>query len=144
MERVKSSSEGGAQGLMKEFNLSPATINVKRAHSPQMRSSFKEVTPGSSPPGSSPKSGLRQRASHFACNSPAFRQNRHPFFIGVAGGTASGKTTVCSSILSSLHDQCVVLLTQDSFYRSLTEAEMADISNYNFDHPDALDVKARM
>lgn len=27
-------------------------------------------------------------------SSPNFRQNRHPFLIGVAGGTASGKTTV--------------------------------------------------
>ena len=26
--------------------------------------------------------------------SPAYRQSRHPFIIGVAGGTASGKTTV--------------------------------------------------
>lgn len=26
--------------------------------------------------------------------SPNFRRNRHPFIIGVAGGTASGKTTV--------------------------------------------------
>lgn len=30
-------------------------------------------------------------------------------------------------------------LSQDSFYRGLTPAEMADVKNYNFDHPDALD-----
>lgn len=29
--------------------------------------------------------------------SPTFRQNRHPFIMGVAGGTASGKTTVSVS-----------------------------------------------
>ena len=28
-----------------------------------------------------------------------------PFFIGVAGGTASGKTTVCDQLLQRLHDQ---------------------------------------
>lgn len=46
-----------------------------------------------------------------------------PFFIGVAGGTASGKTTVCDHIMQRLHDQCVVMLSQDSFYRGLTEDE---------------------
>lgn len=46
-----------------------------------------------------------------------------PFFIGVAGGTASGKTTVCDFIMQRLHDQCVVMLSQDSFYRGLTEEE---------------------
>ena len=40
-----------------------------------------------------------------------------------AGGTASGKTTVCDHIMQRLHDQCVVMLSQDSFYRGLTEEE---------------------
>ncbi|PNH12843.1 Uridine kinase-like protein 4 [Tetrabaena socialis] len=73
--------------------------------------------------------------------SPQFRQNRHPFLIGVSGGTASGKTTVCDRIMQRLHDQCVVMLSQDSFYRTLTPAEMVLAKNnaYNFDHPDALD-----
>lgn len=51
--------------------------------------------------------------------SPSHR--RCPFVIGVAGGTASGKTTVCDNIIQRLHDQCVVMLSQDSFYRSLTQ-----------------------
>ncbi|PNW72116.1 hypothetical protein CHLRE_16g681850v5 [Chlamydomonas reinhardtii] len=78
--------------------------------------------------------------------SPQFRQNRHPFLIGVAGGTASGKTTVCDRIMQRLHDQCVVMLSQDSFYRTLTPTEMAlaKENNYNFDHPDALDRKGMM
>ena len=48
-------------------------------------------------------------------------RRRCPFVIGVAGGTASGKTTVCDAIIQRLHDQCVVMLNQDSFYRPLTE-----------------------
>jgi len=39
-----------------------------------------------------------------------FLQNE--FFLGVAGGTASGKTTVCNMINTQLHDQRVVLITQ--------------------------------
>lgn len=44
-----------------------------------------------------------------------------------AGGTASGKTTVCDRIMQRLHDQCVVMLSQDSFYRGLTPEEIADV-----------------
>jgi uridine kinase len=65
-----------------------------------------------------------------------------PFIIGVAGGTASGKTTVCELIMQRLHDQCVVMLAQDSFYRGLTPAEKADVGNYNFDAPGAFDTDA--
>jgi hypothetical protein len=37
---------------------------------------------------------------------------RMPFIIGVAGGTASGKTTVCDYIMKRLQDQGVVMLSQ--------------------------------
>ncbi|KAI3433695.1 hypothetical protein D9Q98_003504 [Chlorella vulgaris] len=67
-----------------------------------------------------------------------------PFVIGVAGGTASGKTTVCDQIMQRLHDQCVVMLSQDSFYRNLSEEELQDVKNYNFDQPSAFDTAAIM
>ncbi|PHU04083.1 Uridine kinase-like protein 2, chloroplastic [Capsicum chinense] len=35
---------------------------------------------------------------------------KQPFVIGVAGGAASGKTTVCDLIIDQLHDQRVVLI----------------------------------
>jgi uridine kinase len=62
-----------------------------------------------------------------------------PFIIGVAGGTASGKTTVCDVIITSLKDQRVAIISQDSFYRPLTAAERENVSEYNFDHPSAID-----
>ena len=58
------------------------------------------------------------------------------------GGTASGKTTVVEEICQRLHDQCVVMLSQDSFYRGLTEAELENVGAYNFDVPSAFDVAA--
>lgn len=81
--------------------------------------------------------------------SPSYSSGRRlhrnePFFIGVAGGTASGKTTVCDQIMQRLHDQCVVMLSQDSFYRGLTPEEKANVLEYNFDHPDAFDHVALM
>ncbi|CAH2045190.1 unnamed protein product [Thlaspi arvense] len=60
---------------------------------------------------------------------------KQPFVIGVAGGTASGKTTVCNMIMSQLHDQRVVLVNQDSFYHSLCEEKLKKVHEYNFDHP---------
>ncbi|GJP56002.1 hypothetical protein CLOM_g15054, partial [Closterium sp. NIES-68] len=60
---------------------------------------------------------------------------REPFIIGVSGGTASGKTTVCEQIIQQLRDHRVVLIDQDSFYRSLTPEELDRVTEYNFDHP---------
>lgn len=83
---------------------------------------------------------------------------------GVAGGAASGKTTVCDLIIEQLHDQRVVLVNQvfscfilclcsiylqiiynffnflffnlkDSFYHNLTPEELTKVHEYNFDHP---------
>merc|ERR1719362_2104723 len=68
--------------------------------------------------------------------------------IGVAGGTASGKSSVCKLIMDQLgqnevnniHKQ-VVSLSQDSFYRELNPQEilLANKGKFNFDHPDAFD-----
>ncbi|OWM85901.1 hypothetical protein CDL15_Pgr012151 [Punica granatum] len=65
--------------------------------------------------------------------------HKQPFVIGVAGGAASGKTTVCDMIIQQLHDQRVVLVNQDSFYHNLSEEELTRVHEYNFDHPDAFD-----
>jgi uridine kinase len=53
---------------------------------------------------------------------------KHCFVIGVAGGTASGKTTVCDAIMQRLHDQCAVLISQDSFYKGLTPEQIANVN----------------
>ncbi|XP_010555927.1 PREDICTED: uridine kinase-like protein 5 isoform X2 [Tarenaya hassleriana] len=66
---------------------------------------------------------------------------KQPFVIGVAGGTASGKTTVCDMIMSQLHDQRVVLVNQDSFYHSLGDERLKKVHEYNFDHPDAFNTE---
>ncbi|GMJ08861.1 uridine/cytidine kinase 2, uridine kinase-like 2 [Hibiscus trionum] len=58
---------------------------------------------------------------------------KQPFVIGVSGGTASGKTTVCDLIIQQLHDHRVVLVNQDSFYRGLTAEELKRVHEYNFE-----------
>ncbi|KAJ8648120.1 hypothetical protein MRB53_001143 [Persea americana] len=66
---------------------------------------------------------------------------KQPFVIGVAGGTASGKTTVCDMIIAQLRDQRVVLVNQDSFYCTLSDEQLKQVHEYNFDHPDAFDTE---
>lgn len=62
--------------------------------------------------------------------------NSRPFMIGVAGGTASGKTALTEKLVNKL-DASAVSITQDSFYRDLLPTESA--SHYNFDVPGAFD-----
>jgi uridine kinase len=68
-------------------------------------------------------------------------QRAAPFFIGVTGGSASGKTSVCKAIVERLDIPWVGLLSMDRFYRPLTdeEQEIAHAGNYNFDHPNSFD-----
>jgi len=70
---------------------------------------------------------------------------KRPFLIGVSGGTASGKTTVCRRIMERLAEETaqkhVTSICQDSFYRELSETDLAraKTGSFNFDHPDAFD-----
>ncbi|XP_036276362.1 uridine-cytidine kinase 1 [Pipistrellus kuhlii] len=78
----------------------------------------------------------------------ADRPHQRPFLIGVSGGTASGKSTVCEKIMELLgqnevdhRQRKVVILSQDRFYKVLTAEQKAKAlkGQYNFDHPDAFD-----
>ncbi|KAL7179468.1 hypothetical protein ACSBR1_042793 [Camellia fascicularis] len=88
--------------------------------------------------GRSPALPLSSSSSSTLADSNGPKQ---PFVIGVSGGTASGKTTVCDMIIQQLHDHRVVLVNQDSFYRGLTAEEAKRVHEYNFDHPDAFDTE---
>ncbi|KAI7758327.1 hypothetical protein M8C21_013688 [Ambrosia artemisiifolia] len=81
--------------------------------------------------------GMQAMNSQVGQTTTSVNENVHkqPFIIGVAGGAASGKTTVCDMIIEQLHDQRVVLVNQDSFYHNLTAEELTRVHEYNFDHP---------
>ena len=59
------------------------------------------------------------------------------FMIGLAGGSASGKTTVAREVIQSLRVPWVNLLSMDSFYKVLTpeQHQRAANNDYNFDIP---------
>lgn len=57
-------------------------------------------------------------------------------FVGVAGGSGSGKTTFAQKISSSPE---IICISQDSYYKDISHLSFEDIEKTNFDHPDALD-----
>lgn len=59
--------------------------------------------------------------------------------IGVAGGTASGKTTVAEATARALGTDRCALIAHDAYYKDLPEAYHHDPATFNFDEPDALD-----
>jgi uridine kinase len=60
-------------------------------------------------------------------------------FIGVAGGTGSGKTTVARKLAESLPDHTSDIIEYDNYYRDLRHLSADERAAVNFDHPDALD-----
>ncbi|MEM4723660.1 MAG: uridine kinase [Candidatus Hadarchaeum sp.] len=59
--------------------------------------------------------------------------------IGVAGGTASGKTTVVQAILDRVGHERIAHIQHDSYYKDLSHLPLEERRKFNFDHPDALD-----
>ena len=63
-----------------------------------------------------------------------------PFIIGIGGGSASGKTTVVETIMAKIGAEGrVVSISQDCFYKGLSAEDRANVADYNFDHPAAMD-----
>jgi uridine kinase len=62
-----------------------------------------------------------------------------PLVVGIAGGTASGKTTVARRIYEALPTSRVAFLDQDSYYRDLGHLSLDERRAVNFDHPEAFD-----
>ncbi|CAN1134008.1 Uridine kinase-like protein 4 [Linum perenne] len=78
--------------------------------------------------------GSGPRANGHPTTSASDDIYKQPFVIGVAGGAASGKTTVCDMIIQQLHDQRVVLVNQQllSVMEKLRRGQAVDIPKYDF------------
>ena len=59
--------------------------------------------------------------------------------IGIAGGTASGKTTVAHRIVEALPAGQAALIQHDAYYRDRSALTPAERAGLNFDEPDALE-----
>lgn len=62
-----------------------------------------------------------------------------PIFIGVAGGSGSGKTTVVQEIVRGLGSGRVTVIHHDSYYRDRSGIPPEEREAINYDHPDALE-----
>lgn len=59
--------------------------------------------------------------------------------IGIAGGSASGKTMVARAIVEELGPDEAMVIEQDAYYRDLSHLPFDDRKRQNFDHPSAFD-----
>lgn len=69
----------------------------------------------------------------------AQRPRPQPLVVGVAGGTASGKSALTARVVEQLAPVDSLSITQDSFYRDLAPDELARVDEINFDVPAAFD-----
>jgi uridine kinase len=61
--------------------------------------------------------------------------------FGVAGGTASGKTTVAEAILEAVGTAQVAYLPHDAYYKDMKYLSYEARTKLNYDHPDSLETK---
>lgn len=59
-------------------------------------------------------------------------------FIGIAGGTGSGKTTITRRITEQFGGQ-VSVLYHDNYYKAHHDLSLEERSRLNYDHPEAFD-----
>ncbi len=62
-----------------------------------------------------------------------------PFFVGIAGGTGSGKTTLARAIRAELPRGECTILDHDAYYLDLRHLPHEERARTNFDDPAALD-----
>lgn len=63
-----------------------------------------------------------------------------PIVIGIAGGSASGKTSVARKIKETFGDsQSVTIIRQDDYYKNQSDLLMEERVKTNYDHPFAFD-----
>lgn len=62
-----------------------------------------------------------------------------PVFIAVAGGSASGKTTVVNKIVEGFHKEDVTVIKHDDYYKDQSDMSLEERYQVNYDHPFSLD-----
>lgn len=64
---------------------------------------------------------------------------KKPVFIGIAGGTGSGKSTVARAVFQSMPASSITVIEQDSYYKDQSELTFEERVKTNYDHPLAFD-----
>ena len=63
-----------------------------------------------------------------------------PIIIGIAGGSASGKTSIAEALRDTFSDtKSVIIIRQDDYYKNQSDMPMEERVKTNYDHPFAFD-----
>ncbi|MDF9867266.1 uridine kinase [Bacilli bacterium PM5-3] len=66
---------------------------------------------------------------------------KKPLLIGIAGGSASGKSSVARIIYEHFHDtNSVYILKQDDYYKDKNHLSLSERKAINYDHPLEFDI----
>lgn len=60
--------------------------------------------------------------------------------IGIAGGTASGKTTIVQELMETLGDYGQ-LISQDAYYLPFSQMSLEERKKQNYDHPSSIELE---
>ena len=63
-----------------------------------------------------------------------------PILISVAGGTASGKTTVVNEITKYFKESEIAVIYMDNYYKERNDISIEDRKKINYDHPESFDL----
>ncbi len=64
---------------------------------------------------------------------------RKPIFIGITGGSGSGKTTVVNKIREAIPSKSLTIIEQDAYYKDQSHLTLDERMLTNYDHPFAFD-----
>jgi uridine kinase len=64
---------------------------------------------------------------------------KKPIFIGITGGSGSGKTTVVKKIKTAIPSKSLTVIEQDSYYKDQSNLSFEERCKTNYDHPFAFD-----
>jgi len=62
-----------------------------------------------------------------------------PLVVGISGASGSGKSTFVRELIKMFPPDFVAVLSQDHYYKDLSNMTPAQRKEINFDHPDAID-----
>ena len=63
-----------------------------------------------------------------------------PLFIGIGGGTGSGKTYLSELLIREFGTEAVTRIELDSYYIDQPQKSFLERQNSNYDHPESIDI----
>ncbi|BDD08134.1 uridine kinase [Fulvitalea axinellae] len=67
-----------------------------------------------------------------------------PYFVGITGGSASGKTRFLNQLMAYFGEDDVTLISQDNYYKPRHLQPVDENGVHNFDKPESIDFDAFM